>query len=156
MKPEKPIPSLIAIACQSFSPVNHRAIATVTHNPYQLAVDIYGIGFLTADKIARDLGVSPWSKFRYSAGILHILSKAAEDRHCFLPQSLLIETALELLTIEEHQTEVEGIIGVLNEMVSKNELIVEREDEPIYYKPSFFHTEQNLAKLLKQHLTRVY
>lgn len=140
-------------AVKIYKQYGNKAIATVSHNPYQLAVDIYGIGFLTADKIARDLGVSPWSKFRYSAGIFHILSKAAEDGHCFLPQSLLIETALELLTIEEHQTEVGGIIGVLNEMVSKGELIVEREDEPIYYKSSFFHTEQNLAKLIKQHLT---
>lgn len=45
------------------------AIATVTTNPYQLAIDIFGIGFLTADKIARNVnvGVSPWSKFRYRA-----------------------------------------------------------------------------------------
>ncbi|MBW4532550.1 MAG: ATP-binding domain-containing protein [Pleurocapsa minor HA4230-MV1] len=46
------------------------AIATVTTNPYQLAIDIFGIGFLTADKIAVNVGVSPWSKFRYRAGYM--------------------------------------------------------------------------------------
>ena len=49
------------------------AIATVTNNPYQLADDIYGIGFLTADRIAVNVGVSPWSKFRYRAGVLYAL-----------------------------------------------------------------------------------
>jgi exodeoxyribonuclease V alpha subunit len=44
------------------------AIATVTDNPYQLAEDIFGIGFLTADKIAQNIGVSPWSKYRYISG----------------------------------------------------------------------------------------
>ena len=58
--------------------------ATVTHNPYQLAADIYGIGFLTADKIARNLGVAPDSEFRYCAGLVHALSEAAEDGHCYL------------------------------------------------------------------------
>lgn len=50
------------------------AIATVTNNPYQLATDIYGIGFVTADAIARNLGVAPDSEFRYRSGILHVLS----------------------------------------------------------------------------------
>lgn len=55
------------------------AVATVTQNPYQLADDIYGIGFLTADKIARNLGAAPDSEFRYRAGILHVLSAAVKD-----------------------------------------------------------------------------
>ena len=62
------------------------AVETVTNNPYQLATDIYGIGFVTADAIARNLGVPPGSEFRYRAGIIHVLGEAAEDGgHCFLP-----------------------------------------------------------------------
>lgn len=70
------------------------AIATVKTNPYQLAIDIFGIGFLTADKIARNVGVSPDSKFRMRAGIIHVLDKASEDGHCYLPESKLIPVAI--------------------------------------------------------------
>src|ERR687885_810346 len=73
-------------AVKIFKQYGEGAIATVTQNPYQLAADIYGIGFLTADKIAHNLGVSPDSEFRYRAGLVHVLSEAAEDGHCYLPQ----------------------------------------------------------------------
>ncbi len=128
------------------------AIATVKTNPYQLAIDIFGIGFLTADQIARNVGVSPWSKFRYRAGVLHVLSKASEDGHCYLPQSKIIPLSQELLTTQEHEAEEEPILGILSEMVRSEELIREQDGEPLYYKPSFFYAEQHLAKLLQQKL----
>jgi exodeoxyribonuclease V alpha subunit len=73
-------------AVKIFKHYGDKAIAVVTNNPYQLANDIYGIGFLTADKIARNLGVPSDSEFRYKAGMSHVLSTAAEDGHCYLPQ----------------------------------------------------------------------
>ena len=54
-------------AVKIYKQYGDKAIAVVTNNPYQLATDIYGIGFLTADKIARNLGVAPDSQFRYCA-----------------------------------------------------------------------------------------
>ena len=51
-------------AVKIYKQYGDKAIAVVTNNPYQLATDIYGIGFLTADKIARNLGVAPDSQFR--------------------------------------------------------------------------------------------
>ncbi len=129
------------------------AIATVTTNPYQLAIDIFGIGFLTADKIARNVGVSPWSKFRYRAGVIHVLDKAGDDGHCYLPESKIVPFARELLTVEEHEAEETTIFGILSEMVQLEELIRERdEEETIYYKPTFYYSEQHLAKLILQKL----
>jgi exodeoxyribonuclease V alpha subunit len=129
------------------------AIATVTTNPYQLAIDIFGIGFLTADKIAVNVGVAPDSQFRYRAGILHVLDKASEDGHCYLPESNIIPLTRELLTTEEHQAEEQAIATILMEMVKEEQLIREKdEQELIYYKPTFFHSERHLAKLLKQKL----
>ena len=150
------------------------AIATVTNNPYQLAIDIFGIGFLTADKIAVNVGVSPWSKFRYQAGILHVLDKASEDGHCYLPESQIIPFATELLTVKEvrdsieeqneskmraetegkinHEADETAIANILSEMVTEQQLIKERDEEVLYYKPTFFHSERHLAKLLKQKL----
>ncbi len=80
------------------------AIATVTTNPYQLAADIYGIGFLTADKIAHNLGVPADSEFRYRAGLVHVLSEAAESGHCYLPQPELIELAQKQLTTDSQKS----------------------------------------------------
>ena len=143
-------------AVKIFKQYGEKAIATVTDNPYQLAEDIYGIGFLTADRIAWKVGVSPWSKYRYQSGLLHVLSQAAEDGHCFLPQPELVEEARQLLSEGEHQAEPEGITGVIEEMTRGQQLLVERGEGgmPLCYKPPFFYSEQNLAQLLRQHLSR--
>ena len=101
------------------------SITTVTNNPYQLAEDIFGIGFLTADKIAQNIGISPWSKFRYQAGILHVLKEAASDGHCFLPQPELIKGASLRLTTAEHETEWEAVVTVIEELKQKQDLMVE-------------------------------
>jgi exodeoxyribonuclease V alpha subunit len=141
-------------AVKIFKQYGEGSIATVTHNPYQLAADIYGIGFLTADKIAQNLGVSPDSEFRYRAGLVHVLSEAAEDGHCYLPQPELVERALLLLTTESHEPEKDAIAFCIDQMQKSKELLVESSvsETPLCYKPSFFHTEQNLAQLLHQHL----
>ncbi|MGK7876407.1 MAG: ATP-dependent RecD-like DNA helicase [Xenococcaceae cyanobacterium] len=142
-------------AVKIFKQYGEAAITTVTNNPYQLAVDIYGIGFLTADKIARNLGISPGSAFRYRAGVLHVLSEAASAGHCFLPQPELVNLAAEQLTTSEHQPEREAIASIANQMYQSRELIVEigAGEMPLCYQPTFFHTEENLAQLLQHHLS---
>ena len=139
-------------AVKIYKQYGDNAIATVTTNPYQLAIDIFGIGFLTADKIAVNVGVSPWSKFRYRAGILHVLDKASEDGHCYLPENQIIPFTLELLTTDEHEAEENAIASILREMVTEQQLVRELDDEILYYKPSFFYSEQHLAKLLRKKL----
>ncbi|BAZ47282.1 helicase, RecD/TraA family protein (plasmid) [Chondrocystis sp. NIES-4102] len=139
-------------AVKIFKQYGDSAIATVTTNPYQLAIDIFGIGFLTADKIAVNVGVSPWSKFRYKAGVLHVLDKASEDGHCYLPEAKIVPFTKELLTTDEHQAEEDAIADILKEMVTEEQLIKELDDEILYYKPTFFYSEQHLAKLLQQKL----
>jgi exodeoxyribonuclease V alpha subunit len=79
------------------------SITTVTHNPYQLATDVYGIGFVTADAIARNLGIAPGSEFRYRAGTLHVLGEAAEEGHCFLPGDALVDRVVKRLEIADHR-----------------------------------------------------
>jgi exodeoxyribonuclease V alpha subunit len=142
-------------AVKIFKQYGEGAIATVSENPYQLAEDIFGIGFLTADKIARLLGVSPWSKYRYRSGLLHVLSTAADDGHCFLPQPELIELTVQQLTNDSHEADEEAVRAIIEEMGQQKELIVEiaEGEMPLCYKPSFFYTEQNLAQLLLQHLS---
>ncbi len=141
-------------AVKIYKKYGEKSITTVSENPYQLAIDIYGIGFLTADRIARNVGVSPWSKYRYKSGLLHILGEAAEDGHCFLPQPELLKKATELLAINGQEIETEVIINVIAEMDKNKELLIEmgEGEMPLCYKPAFLNTEKHLAQLFLEHL----
>ncbi|MEM7356863.1 MAG: ATP-dependent RecD-like DNA helicase, partial [Acidobacteriota bacterium] len=75
------------------------AIALVRENPYRLARDVRGIGFLSADRIARRLGIASDSAQRVSAGIVHTLRQAADQGHAYVPRATLIEDTAELLGI---------------------------------------------------------
>ncbi|MDZ4876964.1 MAG: ATP-dependent RecD-like DNA helicase [Chroococcidiopsis cubana SAG 39.79] len=143
-------------AVKIYKQYNDAAIATVTNNPYQLATDIYGIGFITADAIARNLGIAPDSEYRYRAGIVHVLGEAAEDGHCFLPQAELVEQVVKRLSIKDHQPNSRAIAQLLVQMGMEEQLIMQghREHEFIYYQPSFYYSEQNLASQLHHLLAR--
>ncbi|MBQ7175194.1 MAG: Flp pilus assembly complex ATPase component TadA [Lachnospiraceae bacterium] len=66
-------------------------------NPYQLAEDLDGIGFRTADNIAIKMGISEDSEFRIRCGLLYVLTMAAADGHTWLPKYLLRQKSSELL-----------------------------------------------------------
>jgi len=144
-------------AVKIFKKYGKNSITTVSENPYQLAIDIYGIGFLTADRIARNVGVSPWSKYRYKSGLLHILGEASEDGHCFLPQPELVKQATELLAIEGQNIDTEVITTVIEEMDMTKELLREIGEGEMHlcYKPAFLNTEKHLAQLFLEHLANL-
>ncbi len=80
------------------------AIGVVQNDPYRLAQDIYGIGFLTADKIARSLGIAANAAPRIAAGVAYTLDQAADDGHVYLPAQALVEQAATLLEVSREQT----------------------------------------------------
>ncbi|CAN1210550.1 ATP-dependent RecD-like DNA helicase [Tumidithrix helvetica PCC 7403] len=150
-------------AVKIFKQYGKDSIATVTDNPYRLATDIYGIGFITADAIARNLGVAPSSEFRYRSGMLHVLGEAAEEGHCYLPQQELVERSVKQLSLEAHEPDAEAIAALIPKMVEELEIIVKAdlksgkevaEEQLICYKPTFFRTEEGLAKRINQLLER--
>ncbi len=137
-------------AVKIYKQYGDQSIEVVSRNPYQLATDIYGIGFLTADTIARNLGIEPESDFRYTAGILHVLSGAAEDGHCFLPQRELVDCVVKQLALPEHTVDPMRITELIAQMDLDKHLIVQHgyrdlHDQQICYAPAFYHTEQSLA-----------
>ena len=75
------------------------AIPLVSENPYRLARDIKGIGFLTADQIAEKLGIEKTAMIRARAGIAYTLTKAVSEGHCGLPVDDLMLMAEKLLEI---------------------------------------------------------
>lgn len=149
-------------AVKIYKQYGDNSIETVTRNPYQLATDVYGIGFITADAIARNLGIPPGSEFRYRSGILHVLTEASEDGHCFLPQSELVERVVKRLAIDDHQPDPEEIQALSTQMALDGELVLQGgsgqfEGQFICYSPPFYGAEQGIAdrvtRLLAHDLT---
>jgi exodeoxyribonuclease V alpha subunit len=88
-------------AVRIFKTYGQDAIAVVTENPYRLAQDIRGIGFLSADTIARKVGIERDSPLRARAGVSYALAEAAGEGHCGLPRSQLVSLAVKLLDIAQ-------------------------------------------------------
>jgi exodeoxyribonuclease V alpha subunit len=130
-----------------------QAIEVVSRNPYQLATDIFGIGFVTADTIARNIGIAPDSAFRYQAGTLYILQQAAEDGHCFLPESELVEQVVKQLALPGFPVDMARISELIVQMAVDKQLIVQAgygdlANQRVCYAPAFYYTEQALATRL--------
>ncbi|MDR2161981.1 MAG: ATP-dependent RecD-like DNA helicase, partial [Desulfovibrio sp.] len=100
------------------------AVAVVRENPYRLAMDIRGIGFLTADALAVKLGISHDAALRLEAGLLHILSQSVDEGHCFVPRAALIRRAAETLEVEE-----ERLGAALEALILDERIVVEDLEE---------------------------
>ena len=140
-------------AVKIYKEYGDRAIEVVSKNPYQLATDIFGIGFVTADTIARNIGIAPNSDFRYQAGMLYVLQQAAEDGHCFLPERELIERVVKRLALPDSPVDPVRIGELVNKMAEEKQLITQPgygdlAEENLCYAPAFYYTEQALASRL--------
>jgi exodeoxyribonuclease V alpha subunit len=75
------------------------AVQVLRTNPYRLAQDIRGIGFVSADRIAQQLGIEPDAMIRVRAGLSHCLAQALDSGHCGLPAPELTQAAVRLLEV---------------------------------------------------------
>jgi exodeoxyribonuclease V alpha subunit len=89
-----------SLAVRIYKTYRDDAIDVVRREPYRLAADVWGIGFKTADQIARSLGIPHDSPQRVKAGLQFALSQATEDGHCYLPETELVERATGLLGVD--------------------------------------------------------
>jgi len=89
-----------AFAVRIYQRYGAEAIGIVRQNPYRLALDIWGIGFKTADRIAQSLGIARTAPERLEAGLVHVLGELTENGHVHVPQQELLEQAAELLGVD--------------------------------------------------------
>jgi len=94
-----------ARAFRIFKTYGENAIATVRRDPYALARDIRGIGFVTADALALRLGLDPRCDERARAGVEHVLLQLTERGHCAYPHDELVTRAARLLEIPDEIVE---------------------------------------------------
>ena len=142
-----------AYASKIFKRYGDRSIAVVKQNPYRLATDIFGIGFLKADSIAKELGFSNDSEVRVEAGIVYTLHQLSEDGHVYFPYEPLVERCREILGVGREP--ITRAIGSLNE--AKQIIIEDINDDVEDYKPDnkavyltrFHQCETGIANRLK-------
>ena len=89
-----------SIAVRIYKEYGDAAIEVVKSEPYKLAADVWGIGFKTADAIAKAVGIPHDSPERVKAGLQYTLSQASDAGNCFLPREALIEAAVKILTVD--------------------------------------------------------
>ncbi len=89
-----------SIAVRIYKKYGDASISVVRNQPYRLAADVWGIGFLTADRIAQCVGIPHDSPDRVKAGLQYALSQSTDQGHCFLPEEQLIADAVKLLQVD--------------------------------------------------------
>ena len=90
----------LAHAGKIYQKYGAQALEVVTTNPYQLALDIQGLGFFTADRLAGRLNLDPLAPARLAAGLLHVLDTFASDGHVYVPEDELLDRTQELLQVD--------------------------------------------------------
>jgi exodeoxyribonuclease V alpha subunit len=89
----------LGFATKVYKQYGDQAMAVATANPYQLALDIQGLGFVTADNLAARLNLDPLTPARLAAGLLHVLETKAGEGHVYVPEEMLLQEAGELLKV---------------------------------------------------------
>ena len=88
------------LAVKIYKTYGDDALRVVQEDPYRLARDIWGVGFKTADKIARDLGLPLDAPSRIQAGVAYALSQMADEGHVYVPEEKLVAEAARLLEVD--------------------------------------------------------
>ncbi len=135
-----------ARAVRIFRAYGEEAISVVTSNPYRLTLDIPGIGFRTADQIARNLGVPTDSPMRARAAIGHVLLELSSAGHCRIPEKMLVESCGTLLDIPA------PVIGdaLKQELSIGNVISVGEAEERCYYLNELYRAEKGIAAHLRR------
>jgi exodeoxyribonuclease V alpha subunit len=127
------------------------SIKILTENPYRLATDIYGIGFLTADRIAQKLGIPKESALRAEAGILYVLGRLSEEGHVYYPYEGMMEESSKTLGLQR-----ETLARSIAKLALENKIVIEdvgegeiKENTKAVYLPWFYASEAGIAECIK-------
>lgn len=138
-------------AVKIYKQYGNDAIAVVEKTPYRLAAEVYGIGFRTADQIARKLGLPADAEERLRAGLQYVLLTATEEGHCYLPAPELLERAAAVLAVEEPTKLAATLEKMLDDGLLK---IEEAGDEQAIYLPPLWQAERGVARRVKTLLAK--
>lgn len=129
-----------AYAAKIYRQYGKESIDKVKENPYRLADDIWGIGFKTADGIARKMGYEMNDERRLRSGLIYTLNQLADEGHCYAEEQQLIATAKQMLEADE-----ECIRTAMTHSIETEDLML---DGTAIYLPPFYYAECGTANRL--------
>ena len=137
-------------AAKIFKAYGKDSISIVKANPFRLAMDIFGIGFITADGIAEKLGFEKTSGKRIAAGIIYVLNQLSEEGHVYIPLNILLDKCAEILQVERAM-----ILPPLEAVRTEKKVVIEdlqggeaTEAEKAVYLSAFHVAETGIAHRL--------
>lgn len=146
------------LSVKIFNEYGQRMYRIVKENPYQIAEDITGVGFKTADAIAERAGIGRDSDFRIRAGLIYALNQGVGLGHVYLPKSLLLRWTKQLLEKNsEGTTGWNGQEGIPSELIEAQltnlhvegkVVLKEFQGETIVYEERIYHKELETARIL--------
>jgi len=124
----------LGFATKIYKQYGDQALEVATANPYQLALDIQGLGFATADRLASRLNLDPLTPARLAAGLLHVLETMAGEGHVYAPEELLLQQARELLQVPE-----QPLKKILEHLAREGRVVLEDlpQGRGVYRKPAW-------------------
>jgi exodeoxyribonuclease V alpha subunit len=122
----------------------------VRQNPYALARQVHGIGFLLADRLANEIGIRGDFPLRVQAGVLHVLREMAERGHCYADLASVKRNAAALLSIEEDPVE-----AAVFKLGARGDLVLQETPDAgtHVYLEELYHAEQRVAAAFRALLT---
>ncbi len=135
------------LAVKIFAKYGSRIYGIIKENPYQLADDISGVGFKTADEIAGKVGIRVDSEYRIKSGILYALLQASLDGNTYLPMDQLIARTVELLSGGPESVIEEDMVRVqIGNLMMDQKLVCKNNDQ--IFASAYFYEEQGCAAML--------
>lgn len=135
----------LSLAVKIYEYYGQSVYRVLEENPYQVADHIPGVGFKTADEIALKVGIHTDSDFRIRSGIFYVLLQSVSDGHIYLPQSELLNKAMQLLEVE-----IRDMKPYLLDLAMEKKIVVKEEDEGEnrIYAAQYYYMELGTAKML--------
>ncbi len=135
-----------ALANRIYKRYRERSIDIVSRNPYRLALDVWGVGFKTADRLAKELGVLPDSAARAQAGVMQAVHDTTESGHTCAPREDALGRALALLEWDDDEAHRARAAHAIDALVLGGYLVGEDE---VLFPPAMFEAEVRLAKRVR-------
>ena len=132
------------LAAKIYQYYGMRVYKVLEENPYQLADNIEGVGFKTADEIAARIGIHTDSDYRIKSGLFYTLQQAVGEGHVYLPEDVLIRRAGDLLGVEIRDISKH----VMDLCIEKKTVMKEGGDGIRIYPSHYYYLELNTAKML--------
>lgn len=132
------------LAVKIYQYYGNKLYQVLEENPYQLADNIDGVGFKTADEIAFRIGIHADSDFRIRSGLFYVIQQAVGEGHIYLPQDVLVQRASQLLGIKLGDIEK----YVMDLCINRKIVLKEENGKVRIYPTHYYYLELNTAKML--------